>query len=78
MFQASIEPIDQLSSVYRYEKLTPTAKNNVRPRDPKYANENGILSAEQICFRSACQMCSTSRVEGTYGLEDRGGLRNLA
>ena len=59
-------------------KLTPTAKNNVRPRDPKYANENGILSAEQICFKSACQEMSQRRAMGTYDSEDRGGLRNPA
>lgn len=59
-------------------KLTPTAKNNVRPRDPKYANENGILSAEQMCFRSAYQKMSERRTMGAYDSEARGGLRNPA
>lgn len=35
-------------------QLTPTAKKSVKARDPKYASENGIRSAEQMCFRSSC------------------------
>jgi len=32
--------------------LTPIAKKRVRPREPKYASENGSLSVERICLRS--------------------------
>jgi hypothetical protein len=42
------------------------AKNSVRPRDPKYARENGSLSADNMCLTSAHQSSSSvpSQLQG--------------
>jgi hypothetical protein len=54
VFPMSSGPLYQFHLLATRERggLTPTAKNNVKPREPKYAKENGIRSDEQMCFKS--------------------------
>jgi len=44
------------------------AKNSVRAKEPKYARENGSLSLDMMCFRSAISSVPPEGYIGGDGL----------